>query len=102
MKVIDNIKNIRLEKGIIQEVLADALNFDVANYSRIENGKQELKVSQLEIIANVLEVDIIDLFTYPKKFVDQNLIDKAERISVTFEVSPDKKDILLNLVTNNK
>lgn len=102
MNIIENIKIIRLEKGIKQEVLADALEFDVANYSRIENGKQELKVSQLEIIANVLKVEIIDLFTYPKIFVDKESISNAERISVTFEVSPDKRDILLNLVTINK
>lgn len=99
MKVLENIKSIRLEKGITQEVLSDALGFDVANYSRIETGKQELRVSQLEIIAKVLQVEIIDLFTYPKIFVDKNSIDNAERISVTFEVSPDKRDILLNLVT---
>lgn len=102
MNIIENIKIIRLEKGIKQEVLADALEFDVANYSRIENGKQELKVSQLEIIANVLKVEVIDLFTYPKIFVDKESISNAERISVTFEVSPDKRDILLNLVTINK
>jgi len=102
MNIIENIKSMRLEKGIIQEVLAEALGFDVANYSRIENGKQELKVSQLEIIANVLKVDVIDLFTYPKIFVDKESISNAERISVTFEVSPDKRDILLNLVTLKK
>lgn len=102
MKVVENIKSIRLDKGIIQEVLADALDFDVANYSRIENGKQELRVSQLEIIAKTLRVDVIDLFTYPKIYVDKESIANADRISVTFEVSPDKRDILLNLVTKKQ
>lgn len=102
MKVVENIKSIRLDKGIIQEVLADALDFDVANYSRIENGKQELRVSQLEIIAKTLRVEVIDLFTYPKIYVDKESIANADRISVTFEVSPDKRDILLNLVTKKQ
>lgn len=102
MKVVENIKSIRLDKGIIQEVLADALDFDVANYSRIENGKQELRVSQLEIIAKTLRVEVIDLFTYPKIYVDKESISNADRISVTFEVSPDKRDILLNLVTKKQ
>ncbi|HOG36786.1 MAG TPA: helix-turn-helix transcriptional regulator [Paludibacteraceae bacterium] len=102
MKILENIKAIRLEKGINQETIADALNFDIANWSRIENGKQELRVNQLAKIANVLQVEVIDLFTYPKKYVDEETIKRAERISVTFEVSPDKRDILLNLVTKNK
>ena len=99
MNVTENIKSIRLEKGITQEVIADALGFDVANYSRIENNKQELRVSQLEKIASVLGVRVIDLFTYPKEYVDKESVANAERISVIFEVSPDKRDILLNLVT---
>lgn len=99
MDIIKNIKNIRLEKGVNQEVIANELGFDIANWSRIENGKQELKVGQLEKIAKVLQVEVIDLFTYPKKYVDKDEVGSAERISITFEVSPDKRDILLNLVT---
>ncbi len=99
MDIIRNIKNIRLEKGVNQEVIANELGFDIANWSRIENGKQELKVGQLEKIAKALQVEVIDLFTYPKKYVDKDEVGSAERISITFEVSPDKRDILLNLVT---
>jgi len=102
MKVVQNIKEIRLKKGINQELIADALNFDIANWSRIENGKQDLKVDHLEKIAKVLGVEIIDLFTYPDVYVNRNTIEQAERISVTFEVSPDYRDILLNLVTKKK
>lgn len=97
--VIENIKTIRLKKGINQEVIAEALNFETANWSRIENGKQELRVSQLEKIANCLQVSVIDLFTYPEVYVKREEASSYERISVTFEVSPDKRDILLNLVT---
>lgn len=97
--VIENIKTIRLKKGINQDVIAEALNFETANWSRIENGKQELRVSQLEKIANCLQVSVIDLFTYPEVYVKREEASSYERISVTFEVSPDKRDILLNLVT---
>lgn len=102
MKLVQNIKQIRLDKGINQDLIADALNFDVANWSRIENGKQELKVAHLEKIANVLGVNVIDMFTYPHVYVNKDTLDIAERISVTFEVSPDKRDILLSLVTKKE
>ena len=53
MEITKNIKTLRLERGVNQETIADALQFDIANWSRIENGKQELKVNQLETIAKV-------------------------------------------------
>ncbi len=41
MNAIDNIKKIRLEHGIPQKKIADALNLDNAVISNIENGKRE-------------------------------------------------------------
>jgi len=98
MNVVDNIVKIRKEKGISQENIAFAINCDASNWNKIENGKQQLKVNHLAKIADILNVDITYLFTYPKKYVDASTIDNSERISVTFEVSPDKRDLLLGLV----
>lgn len=99
MNVVDNIKQIRLQKGISQEIIAEALHLDGSVISNIESGKRELKVKELEVIARCLGVSEIDLFTYPKRYVEAELIDKsAEKVSVTFEVSPDKRDYLLKLV----
>lgn len=102
MNVISNIKKIRLSKSINQEIIADALGIDTSSFSNIENGKRELKVSELEKIANCLSVGVLDLFTYPKKYVDSESFASSERISVTFEVSPDKRDVLLKMVTGEK
>lgn len=101
MNVIENIKKIRQEKGLTQLDIALALEFDQSNWNKIENGLQQLKVNHLEKIAQVLGVEVIDLFTYPKKYVDSSTIENYERISVTFEISPDKRDDLLKLVTGN-
>lgn len=98
MDIIENIKKIRQEKGLTQLDIAAALDFDQSNWNKIEKGVQQLKVNQLEKIANVLGVQVIDLFTYPKKYVDSSTIENYERISVTFEISPDKRDVLLKLV----
>jgi len=101
MNVIDNIVKIRKEKGISQEDIALAIHCDASNWNKIENGKQQLKVNHLAKIAEILKVDILYLFTYPKVYVDASTIENCEKISVTFEISPDKRDILLNLVTKN-
>lgn len=100
VNVAENIRQIRIEKGITQGVVADALGVDVASVSRIETGKQELKVSQLENISKVLQTEIIDLFTYPKKYIDKSTIKDAERVLISFEVSPKKRDELLKLVND--
>ena len=102
MNVIDNIVKIRKEKGISQEYIAFAINWDASNWNKIENGKQQLKVNNLAKIAEVLEVDVTYLFTYPKIYVDASTIENPERISVTFEVSPDKRDVLLDLITKKE
>ena len=102
MNICENIKKIRQEKRINQEIIADALYYDVSNYSRIETGQQELKLKDFEKIANVLGVRMIDIITYPDVYVNKNDLEQPDRISVTFEVSPDKRDILLNLVTKKE
>ena len=100
MNVVQNIKEIRTAKGINQDVIAEALSVDIAVISKIENGKRELKVNELSKIAKCLGVDILYLFTYPKVFVDkESLPPNNDKISVTFEISPDKREHLLKLIT---
>lgn len=97
MNVIQNIKKLRIEKNINQDVIAMALGFDVSNWNKIENGKQQLKVNQLEKIAQVLGVRVIDLFTYPEVYVNPSSL-KNEHISITFDVPIENKAALLRMI----
>lgn len=99
MNVVQNIIAIRKEKGLNQENIADALDIDPSVVSKIENGNRQLKVDELAKIAEILKEDIIYLFTYPKRYIDKDTLKGQDRISVTFEISPDKRDYLLRLVT---
>ena len=98
MGVTWNIKNIRMQRHITQEVMAEALSMDVAGYNRIENEKQELKVSQLEKIASFLRLRVIDLFTYPEVYELRNK-QHATKVTVEFDVSPIE---MLNLCLKDK
>lgn len=102
--VAANIRAIRIEKGITQEVLAEALHVDPAVISNLENGKRDLKVKELEIISKCLmEDDILYLFTYPRRYVDAATVGvKDDKVSVTFEVSRKKRDYLLHLVMDDE
>ena len=99
MNIIGNIKELRIQKSVNQQEIADALGVDVSVVSNIEKGKRELKVKELEIIANVLGVSVIDLITYPKKYVEKTTNDDEPVEAVLqIKLKKDKKDQVLKLV----
>jgi len=60
------VQEVRRERGLTQEGLADKLAMLPSNYARIEQGRQNVTVDTLVKIANGLGVDVADLFTPPK------------------------------------
>ena len=57
----ENMKKIRLKKGMSQGDICRALDLDRAYISNVENGKQNLTISTMEKIAKALGVSIEDL-----------------------------------------
>ena len=101
--ILKNIEEIRRKKGVKQSVIAQALGVTQSAYSNYITRSSDIYYNRLSQIANVLGVPVIDIITYPKEYVDKNSIcEETERVSVTFEVSPDKKDYLLKLVMGEK
>jgi len=66
-KVGKRIKDIREILGLKQYVLAEKLNMEPSNLTRIENGNQLPKEENLVKIAEILNVEIKDLFTFPSE-----------------------------------
>lgn len=54
----ENMKKVRLEKGMSQGDICRALGLDRAYISNVENGKQNLTLSTMEKVAKALGVDI--------------------------------------------
>lgn len=98
MKVSENIRKIRTQKGFTQQVIADALHCDDSVISNIENGKRELRVEELDIIANSLGVSVVDLFTWPVKYVPANEVGKLPKTTLQVELTKDKQEQVLRLV----
>ena len=99
---IENIKEIRINKGIPQKALADALSVDNAVISNIENGKRELKVAELENIANCLGVEVIDLFTYPEKYVPSGKQHEDVEAVLQIRLKDEKKIEILRSIFGDK
>jgi transcriptional regulator with XRE-family HTH domain len=61
IKVGQNLKKIRTEKGISQGDICRALDMDRAYISALENGKRNPTVATLEKIAKVLGISVDQL-----------------------------------------
>lgn len=97
--ILDNIKAIRQKKGYGQEYMAEQLQMTQAGYALWEKGSRDLSYNNLLRIARVLEYSVIDIITYPIKYIDPTTLPtEQEKVSVTFEVDPRQRDYLLHLV----
>lgn len=68
----ENIESIRKEKRINQDVLAEKLGVTQGTYSGYLTQNNDIKYGLLLEIANKLEVSVIDIITYPQKYVLEN------------------------------
>lgn len=62
-KILVKIRQKREEKRYRREEIAEKLGIDLSTYTRIENGDSHLKVKTLFLIAQLLDIDIVALFT---------------------------------------
>ena len=65
---MQNIESIRHEKGIKQTDLAERLGIKQNTYSQYITRNLDIKFDLLSRIADKLEVPVIDIITYPKKY----------------------------------
>ncbi len=101
-KILKNIITIRNKRGFSQEYVASKIGMKQSGYGLIERGIRSLNIATLLQIAIVLETDIVNIITYPKKYVNENLLEKSDKILVTFEVSPDNREELLKMISSKK
>lgn len=60
-KLGNKIREIRLQKGLSQEQLANLCDLELSQINRIELGKINTSVSHLFLIATNLEIEVVDL-----------------------------------------
>ena len=70
------IKELREKQGLTQLKLAEILDMEASNLSKIERGIQIPKEESLENISNALKVDVKELFNYTHLINRQELISK--------------------------
>ena len=60
----DNLRKIRIRKGMSQETLAMSADMERSQVARIERGEINTTISTVLAIANALEVEVTDLFRF--------------------------------------
>lgn len=68
-KIIENIEAIRKSKGIKQAIVAESLGITQGAYSQYVWRNEDLKYNKIVEIANILNVPVVDIITYPEKYV---------------------------------
>lgn len=100
-RILSNIKEIRLSKNLGQEWISEKIGITQAAYSNWEKGTRDLSYKNLLKIADALECSVMDIITHPN-YTDIQINKTVEKVCVTFEVDPQKRDYLLQLVMGEK
>ncbi len=85
------IKEVRKQRKITQEQLAEKLDLDVGYISKLEVGRNFPTIGTLEKIASALDVELYELFQFTK-VKDKNF--KDEIISIYDKLSKQKQYLL--------
>ena len=100
-RIIANIIKIRQSLRLTKRDMADMLYMNETSYGRIESGVTALSFKHLADIAGCLHMDILDIITYPERYVKvQDADQPAEPIEAVLQIKlqKSKKDQVLRLI----
>lgn len=69
MSVNENIRILRESQNWSQEKMAEKMNMSTNGYAKIERGETKLNLHKLQQIANIFEVDVLELMNSESKGV---------------------------------
>ena len=101
--VVLNLRKIMNDKGITQSIMAEYAGVAPSQFSKIMSGSVQISLWQISNIATNLNMDIIDIFTYPDKYSKQNATlpnNDDLRTTLTIELKAEMKRKVLNALFN--
>lgn len=96
--ILENIDTIRRNRGYSQEYLAMQIGMKQAGFSLIMSGERELKYNTLLQIAKVLQISVVDLITFPDRYVPSSKNAMLNEVVLQIKLTGEKKDRVLGLV----
>jgi len=100
-EILKNIRIIREAKGLSQDQAADIMKISQSQYARFERGATKTDLETLNQFANAIDMSLIDIITFPKKYIDSNqLIIPSQTVEATLQIklNHNTRDQVLKLV----
>lgn len=87
------------DKNLRQKALASITDKDEATISKMLKGQTRITVDRLAKIASYFNMSVIDILTYPEKYVPQHQApEEPTEVYVQLKLKKEKKDQVLKLV----
>lgn len=96
--VVDKIRKILLDKGLTQVAAAEYAGTSASQFSKILNGEVQLSLWQLSNFARAMNMDVIDVFTYPQKYSQTGTISEEVEAVLQIKLKKERKEQVLKLV----
>ncbi len=101
-----SLKLFRLKNNYSQHEMAELLEISQSSYNRLENDKREIKISDIEIMANNLGLNPVGLFRELCgeeffNFKEESLIELKKTYDLLIK-EKDKQIEILNSILNSK
>jgi Predicted transcription factor, homolog of eukaryotic MBF1 len=114
MSVNEKIRKIREAKDWSQEQMAEKLNMSLNGYAKIERGESKIYLDKLEQIAQVFDIDVIELMQSDGKNIcfqiesplgsvyqgggETQLLIEVERLKLALSHAREKEELLNKLL----
>ncbi|MDG6474711.1 helix-turn-helix transcriptional regulator [Glaesserella parasuis] len=114
MNINEKIRRIRESKEWSQEQMAEKLNMSLNGYAKIERGETKLYLDKLEQIAQILDIDVVELIQSGEKNIcfqiesplgsvyqgvgESSLLIEIERLKLALSHANEKEELLNKLL----
>lgn len=114
MNINEKIRRIRESKEWSQEQMAEKLNMSLNGYAKIEHGETKLYLDKLEQIAQILDIDVVELIQSGEKNIcfqiesplgsvyqgvgESSLLIEIERLKLELSHAKEKEGLLNKLL----
>lgn len=95
------IKQIREEKGLTQQQLAELINMHRSNYSKVESGERDLSIEAINKVAKYFGMTIDQLVNFDGHIPDEVTVgDKTliEQVKLIQELEPEEKSMVFKMI----
>lgn len=103
-KIIENLNKIMIDRGLNQKSLSALGGITPSQWSKIINNRKGLTIDRIEEFATNLQMSVIDLYTYPDKYININQLSSEgekqyePKVILQIELKEDKKEQVMKLV----